>query len=301
MKTKFILIYLLSMSLVYSGQLNVTASIPDLGDMANRIGGDKVKVTTLATGREDLHAVPVRPGFLPVLNRTDILITLGLDAEHAWLPALAAEARNNKIMEGQKRWVEVNTGIPVLNIPEVLDRSEGEQHPEGNPHYNIGPHCGKFMAHNITDALIEADAENREYYLNNLNKYLIEIDSAISALKKNGSSLIRIAVIDYHPDMSYLCDYYGMEIIGHIEPKAGISPTASHLRELESLGKQINVKLIIHNQSQSPKIPQKLGKALNCPVIQIANAVGAKKEITTWLELQKYNQRMLVESLKESK
>ncbi|KMQ49418.1 Zinc ABC transporter, periplasmic-binding protein ZnuA [Chitinispirillum alkaliphilum] len=293
----FLMAILVPFTVSWADKLNVVASIPDLGDMAERIGGDRVKVTTLATGREDLHEVPVRPSFLPILNRADILLSLGLDAEHAWLPALVKDARNPGIMKGNEGWVEVHHGITVLDIPEVLDRSEGEQHPRGNPHYNIGPQNGVIMAHNIFDALASAAPENRDYFNENLQKYVHEIDSTISFLKKRSDELRNIKVIGYHADLAYLCAFYDMELIGHIEPKPGVSPTASHLRALEALGKRRGVRLVLHNQSQSPKIPQRLGRALDCRVVQIANAVGAKREIKTWLQLQEYNNRVLLDAL----
>lgn len=300
-KLLILFVLFLTQTILAGGRLNVVASIPDLGDMAQRIGGDKVKVTTLATGREDLHAVPARPSFLPILNRADLLLTLGLDAEHAWLPALAAEARNPDIMEGRSGWIETSKGIPILDIPQVLDRSEGEQHPEGNPHYNIGPQCGPIMARNIFDAFANASPQHKPYFEGNLERYLQEIDSTVSALKKRSAVLEGVAVIDFHPDVSYLCEFYGMKIVGHIEPKAGVSPTAAHLRELEALGTEHGVRLIIHNQSQSPKIPRKLGRFFGCPVVEIANAVGAKKQISTWLQLLEYNNRVLLDALEQGK
>ncbi len=298
-KILFIIQVVLCVSAFAGGKINVVASIPDLGDMAMRIGGDKAKVIVLATGREDLHAVPVRPSFLPILNRADLLLTLGLDAEHSWLPALAAEARNAKIMEGRPGWIEVSEGIHVHDIPEILDRSEGEQHPEGNPHYNIGPQCGTSMANNIYKALLSAAPEHKDFLRANRDQYVRSVDTVITSLKQQSSALKGIPIIGYHEDLVYLCEFYGIKVIGYIEPKAGVSPTAGHLREIESLGREQGVKLIIHNQTQSPRIPEKLGKSLNCPIVEIANTVGAKKEITTWLELQLYNNRVLLEALKK--
>ncbi len=300
-KVLLIFIFFLQFTVTAGEKLNVVASVPDLGDMARRIGGNRVIVTTLATGREDLHAVPVRPSFLPILNKADMLLSLGLDAEHAWLPAVVAEARNPSIMKGREGWYETSGGINVLDIPEVLDRSEGEQHPEGNPHYNIGPHCGAIMAQNVFEAFASADTESKDYFRKNLDMYLHEIDSMISVLRKRSGALNGIVVIGYHPDLSYLCEFYGMKVIGHIEPKAGIPPTAAHLKRLEETGKKCNVRLIIHNQSQSPKIPRRLGRSIVCPVVEIANAVGAKDEIKSWLQLQEYNNRVLLQALKGGK
>ena len=163
---KFLKIYCLFLILLFSGgmisaeaKLRVVASIPDLADMARIIGGNNVKVICLITGREDLHAVPVRPSFIPKLNRADLLLNLGLDAEHAWLPAIANESRNPKVMESGSGWIEVNKGIEILDRPEKFDRAEGHQHPLGNPHYNVGPQCGKHMAKNIAAAFIQNDQD----------------------------------------------------------------------------------------------------------------------------------------------
>ncbi len=288
---------ILPQSILAGDRLNVAASIPDLGVMAQRIGGDKVKVTTLATGREDLHAVPVRPSFLPVLNRADIILCLGMDAEHAWLPALAADARNPRVMEGGEGWVEVHEGITVLEVPQVLDRSEGEQHPEGNPHYNIGPQCGVVMAANIADAFIDISPKNSAWFQERVTDYTAELERVADSLEEKGAPLKGMRIIQYHADLAYLVTFYEMEIFGSIEPKPGVPPTAGYLRKLEQEAQQGGVDLIVHNQTQSSKIPNKLGRALGCPVVEVANMVGAKREIETWIQLQQYNNRVLLEAL----
>lgn len=278
-------------------KIKVVTSIPDLADMVKEIGGEKIEVISLATGKEDLHAVPVKPSFLPILNKADLLITLGLDAEHSWLPSLVNDARNPKILKGNSGWIEVHQGISILDIPQIIDRSEGEQHPLGNPHYNIGPQCGKIMAKNICDALCQLSPENKNFFEQRAKNYIFTIDSITNLLKERGNILKGINVISYHPDISYLCEFYGMKIVGYIEAKAGIPPTTKHLKGLESKGREKNVKIVIYNQSQSPKIPQKLAKNINCKAVEIANAVGAKKEIDSWLKLQEYNLNVLVKAV----
>ncbi len=293
------LLLLLLISLAFAGKLRVVTSIPDIADMVNEIGGDKVTVKSLATGREDLHAVPARPSFLPLLNRADLLFTLGLSAEHAWLPAIAREARNPSIVQGQPGWIELNKGVTVLEIPETLDRCEGEQHANGNPHFNIGPQAGVSMAENICSVLIENDPTNEEYYQNRYERYRSEIETAIALLQEKGTKLRGKKIVTYHKDVAYLCGFYGMEQFGAIEVKPGVPPTASHLRSLEESATNSDIGIIIHNQSQSERIPNRLGVSLSVPVVEIANAVGAKSEITTWIELQNYNLDRLLEAMDE--
>jgi len=285
------------MTLWADKKLEVVASVPDLADMARQIGGDAVNVISLATGREDLHAVPARPSFLPKLNKADLLLTLGLDAEHAWLPALAEEARNPKIRQDGSGWIDCSKGIDVLGKPQKLDRSEGEQHPEGNPHYSIGPQCGVTVATNIEKAFSEALPSKAEYFAQNAQTYKARIESLVMDLKTQGNALRGVAIIEYHPDVVYLSAFYGMKTIGSIEPKAGVPPTAGHLKTLEQTARENNVNIIVYNQSQNPKIPQKLAMSIGCKAVQIANAVGAQPQITTWIELQRYNLEVLLEEL----
>jgi zinc/manganese transport system substrate-binding protein len=298
-KVTLLLFLLLCIASSASDVIKVVASIPDIGDMVRIIGAEKVKVTVLATGREDLHAVPVKPSFLPAMNKADLLFSLGFDAEHAWLPALAAEARNPKIREGASGWIEIGKGIEILDKPAILDRSMGEQHPMGNPHYNIGPHQGKIMAENIFNALSGVSPIDTDYFRKNLDAYLSEINMAVEKLKEKGSVLKGIAVVGYHPDLSYLCEFYGMNLIGHIEPKAGVAPTASHLKYLTDEGKKKSVRLVIHNQSQPEKIPLKLALDIGCRKVEIANTAGAKKIINSWISLQEYNLKKLLEATGE--
>ncbi len=298
MKT-WILLLCTALILWADEKIEVVASVPDLADMARQIGGDAVNVISLATGREDLHAVPARPSFLPKLNKADLLLTLGLDAEHSWLPALAAEARNPKIREDGPGWVNCSKGIEVLGKPQKLDRSEGEQHPEGNPHYNIGPQCGIVMAANIEKAFSEALPSKVKYFAQNAQTYKAKLEALIADLTAKGNALKGITIIEYHPDIAYLSAFYGMNTVGSIEPKAGVPPTAGHLKTLEQTARENSVKLIVYNQSQNSKIPQKLASRAGCKAVQIANAVNAKPGITTWIELQRYNLEALLQGVTE--
>lgn len=296
---KQLILILLMLNCGFSKKLQVVVSIPDIADMTREIGGNKVKVTSLATGREDLHAVPVRPSFLPLLYRADLLLTLGLDAEHAWLPALAKKSRNRNIMEGQPGWIDLSKGVSVLEVPTKLSRSEGEQHPDGNPHYNVGPHSGTVMASNIYSSLATVDPVNKGYYQENLQKYLARINSTLHALQHKASVLKGKKIVTFHEDVAYLCNFYGMEKIGTIEVKPGVPPTAAHLLQLQNTCKNQDIFCIIHNQSQAAKLPQKLGRDLSVPVVQIANAVGAIPEVNNWIKLQEYNLEKLLEVLSE--
>jgi zinc/manganese transport system substrate-binding protein len=278
-------------------KVNVVASIPCLGDMAREIGGNRVRVDVLASGREDFHAVPARPSYLPRLNRADLLLSLGLDAEHAWLPALAAEARNARIREGAAGWVETYSGIRILDIPVRLDRSEGEQHPRGNPHYNVGPDNGKHMARNITEAFVRADPAGEAYYKERLAAYTAKLDALEQRLRERGAALRGLKIVSHHADVPYLAAFYGMEVVGAIEPKPGVSPSAGHLQSLASAAREKGVQLVLHNQAQNARLPARIASEIGAVSVEFLNMAGPDRYTQTWIELQDENLRRLLLAL----
>src|SRR5438093_13472956 len=135
-------------------KLNVVATLPDFGSIAQAIGGDKVKVTSIARGTEDQHFVDARPSFVRVLNQADVLIECGAELEVGWLPPLVNGARNGKILSDAPGHVVLSRSIQLLEVPtSPVDRSMGDVHPFGNPHFSIDPANGKIMANSIAATL----------------------------------------------------------------------------------------------------------------------------------------------------
>ena len=143
----------LQTGLVFAQQIRVVATWPALADITRQIGKELVTVDSLATGIEDPHGVPMKPSFVPRLNRADVLVLIGLEDEHSWLPALLEVANNPKILLGRPGYIDCSVGVPVLEAPALVDRSEGDLHPRGNPHYLLDPVRAKIAAQNIAAGL----------------------------------------------------------------------------------------------------------------------------------------------------
>src|SRR5882762_4805976 len=153
-------------------RLNVVATIPDFGDIAQQIGGDKVKVTSICRGTEDAHFVDARPSFVRVLNQADVLIEGGAELEVGWLPPLVNGARNNKILSDAPGHVILSRRIQLLEVPSSpVDRSMGDVHPFGNPHYNLDPANGKLIAARLAETFSTLDPANAEFYRANVQKF----------------------------------------------------------------------------------------------------------------------------------
>src|SRR5215831_2265644 len=170
-------------------KLRVVATIPDLADMARNIGGDLLDIKSLATGVEDIHAVPMKPSFASLLNRADILLLVGLDVEHAFLPGLLEAARNPKILRDAPGYIDCSVYVTPLEVPTRLDRALGDQHPMGNPHINLDPVGGKAIARAIADGLARNDPAHASTFKTNLVAYLAKLDDAITRWQREATPL----------------------------------------------------------------------------------------------------------------
>src|SRR6266545_5549256 len=149
---------LLSGALPLQAKLNIVAALPDFAAIAAEIGGEKVKVTGIARATEDPHFVDARPSFIRVLNQADVLIEGGAELEIGWLPPLVNGARNAKILSDAPGHVVLSRNIRLLDVPTgPVDRSMGDVHPSGNPHYNLDPANGKIIANMLAETFSRLD------------------------------------------------------------------------------------------------------------------------------------------------
>src|SRR6266498_3241284 len=156
---------LLGGALPSQARLNVVATLPDYGAIAEEIGGDKIKVTSIARGTEDQHFVDARPSYIRVLNQADVLIEGGAELEIGWLPPLVSGARNQKILADAPGHVILSRGIHLLEVPTgPVDRSMGDVHPFGNPHFSMDPANGKIIAARLAETFSSLDSDNAEFY-----------------------------------------------------------------------------------------------------------------------------------------
>ena len=282
--------------LVSAQQIRVVATFPDLADITRQIGKELVSVDSLATGVEDPHGVPMRPSFVPRLNRADVLVVTGLDDEHSWLPALVEVASNPKINPGQPGYIDSSVGIPVLEAPVRLDRAEGDLHPKGNPHYLLDPVLGKVAAQNIAAGLSRNFPKHQQIFEQNLKVYLTELDTWIARWEKMAAQLRGVKYVEYHPEWIYFANRFGLTKVGSIELKPGIEPTPNHLVELVQQIKQQKPQLLIYG-AQNPRVPQQIGNETGIKVLRLYTSAGGRPDTTTYIKWIDYTVRTLVESV----
>ena len=157
-------------------KIRVVTTLTDLAEWTRAVGGDFVEVRSLCTGVEDTHGVPMRPSFLPLLHRADMVVLIGLECEHAFLPALLDVSKNAKIMKGAAGYVDCSVSIPPAEAPRTLDRAEGDVHPAGNPHYNLDPVLAKTAIRNICAALVDYAPAHKAEFEKNRDTYLSDFE-----------------------------------------------------------------------------------------------------------------------------
>ena len=159
-------------------KIYVVSTLTDYAAIAREIGGNKVTVDAIAEGDEDPHFVRPKPSYAQKLSKADLFLTTGLDLE-LWGPSIIDKSKNSNIREGEIGYVAVSDGLEMLEIPTVVDRSQGGVHVYGNPHIHTSPLNAKTIATNIAIGLKKIDPQNEDYYVKNLGLFKRKINERV--------------------------------------------------------------------------------------------------------------------------
>src|SRR6266481_7863398 len=278
-------------------KIRIVATIPDLADMARQVGGDLVEVTSLATGVENIHAVPMKPSFVVLLNRADVVVLMGLEAEHAFLPALLEAAVNPRIRRDAPGYIDCSVYVTPLEVPTRIDRALGDQHPMGNPHINLDPVLGKEMARAIADGLTRNYPEHTSVFKKNLDDFTAELDAAIARWQREAAPLKGKKLVSYHPDLLYFAERYGMIPAGTIEIRAGVDPTPGHIAELEETMRRDHVDLVVRERHYPANLAATVAEATGAKLVELPVMVGGVPEAKDYISFIDYNLHTMLKAV----
>ena len=285
---------LLAFATPANAAIRVITSIPDLADFTRAIGGALVEVESLATGVEDTHAIPVKPSHAAKLNRAELVVALGLEMEHAFLPALLEASHNPRLQPGKPGYFETSAGLVPLEVPKTLSKAEGDQHPQGNPHYNLDPVAARRIVTNLAEHLAKHWPQHATEFARGRDAYLARLDAKIAELEKLAAPLRGVKFVAYHNHWPYFATRYGLVFAGTIELRPGVEPTPRHVVELVQRMKAESVKVVVREPQFAEKTPLHIATQANAKLAKLAIMVGGVPEAKTYLDLIDYNVRTLL-------
>ena len=317
MKTLFVamLVALLTFAVLAEAtdKLNIVTTTSDLASLAKAVAGDLADVSSICTGQEDPHFLSAKPSFIARARMADLWIDVGLELEAAWEQPILTGSRNARIQPGTMGHLDLSKCVEVLEVPQVrVTRAMGDVHPGGNPHYWLDPLNGRRMVDAIAARLAAVSPANAEIFRKQARAFQRELDERMfgTALLKDttaeelwarhsrGESIPSVGgwtarmtplrgtgLVTYHKSWIYFANRFGMRVVGELEPKPGIPPTAAHLSDIMATMKTEGVKRILQEPFYSTKAANHVAAGTGARVIVAANSVGGQPQATNYLAM----------------
>ena len=263
-----------------SAALRVFACEPEWAALAEELGGDQVKISVATHALQDPHYLEARPSLISRMRRADLLICTGAQLEIGWLPMLLTKANNPGVRPGSPGYFEAGAFVPHLEIPASVDRSQGDVHPQGNPHIQTDPRNISLVASALSERLASLDPKHAGDYQSMLEQFLTDWNAALAKWEADAAPLRGKRVVTHHKSWVYLESWLGLELVGTLEPVPGIPPTASHLsRLLAQLGSDgSGADFIIRTPFQSDKPSEWLSERTSIPEMVLPFTVGGSED-----------------------
>ena len=275
-------------------KLNIVTTTTDFADLARQIGGERVEVHSVMKGPENVHNVLAKPTEMLKLNKADLFVHTGLDAE-PWRDNLLKGARNPKVMPGRPGNVDMSAGIELRDVPTGrVDRSQGDIHAFGDPHYHLSPANAQRMAATLVRAMAEADPGNADFYRHNAKRFVVEMADLHRTLKEKLAPYGGLKVVTYHGAWGYFADAFGINVVANVEPKPAITPSPAEVRRLINRMKEQGVKVVVvetySDQGQANSVARQAGAM----AIVLPDHVHGVREADSYQNLFRYNVEKLV-------
>jgi len=277
---------LFALSSPLHGKVRIVATLTDLASIAKEIGGEHVEITALSKGYQDPHFLQAKPSYMRLLNRADLLIYNGLELEVGWLPLLIRGARNPDISPGGQGHLNASQGIQALEVPSGdLDRSMGDIHPEGNPHYLLDPRNSLIVAASIADRLKALNFERSEIYDSNYESFKGKLESEMANWKLRFGDRKNLQVVTYHKHWPYFANWLEIDIVDQVEDKPGIPPSPKHVSALVNRMKTEDIQSLFAVNFSNQTIAQRVAERAGAKLLILPIHVEGESNISSYFEL----------------
>ncbi len=283
---------------VAASRIPVVATTTDLKALVEAVGGDLVDVDALARGNQNPHDLEVRPSLMVKVRRADLLVMNGLELDQ-WAEVVVQGAGNPRVGPGAPGRVDASGGLLVLEVPQAkVDRSMGDVHPVGNPHYSIDPGMAAGVTANIVEGLARVAPQSRPAFERNRQAFLARVDQALARWTTEMAPFKGAKVVVDHNMWIYFLTRFGLVEAGSVEERPGIPPTPSHLTRLIALMKEQKVKVVVSVPWTDQKLAERVAQEAGAKVVPLAPAVGSVKGADGYIETIDYNVRSIAQALR---
>jgi zinc/manganese transport system substrate-binding protein len=262
-------------------QLNVFATVPEWGALAEELGGDKIKVYVATNALQDPHRVQARPSLLARARSAQLLLATGADLEIGWLPLLQRDAGNPRILPGAPGMFEASQYVQLLGIPTSVDRSMGDVHAAGNPHIQTDPRNFLPIARALTERLVLLDSVNSSFYQDRLRSFIFKWQANIDRWAVSAQPLRGEKIWVQHDGFLYLNDWLGLVQVGTLESSPGVDPSVAHLGTVLQRQNQLKGRVIVTSAYLGDAASKWFSEKANVPLVVLPFTVGGNKEATT--------------------
>lgn len=298
-RTALLALATFAVALPASAQLKVVTSTTDLYDIAKAVGGDRIAASHIGEGYQDPHFIEAKPSFVLRLRNADVWAYVGLDLEIGWMPLLLDGARNAKINAGGAGHVDVSRAIPVIDVPTgQLDRSMGDVHTQGNPHYWLDPENGRRIARLFAAKFSQLDPKNAAFFQANTKAWEERLNAAEAAWAGDLAAIKGKPVVAWHTSWRYFAVYTGMKIVAYMEPKPGVPPSPAHLLEVVRAVKASGAKAIIMEPFYDHKLADLVARQTGARVLILPPSVGGAPAATDYIQLMRHDITQLAAAVK---
>ena len=254
--------------------LEVFACEPEWGSLAAEIAGSDASITTATTAFQDPHSLQARPSLIAAARSADIVVCSGADLEIGWLPLLLRRSGNPAVQEGQPGSFQAAALVRRLEVPQSIDRAQGDVHPQGNPHIHLSPRNIERVATALAERLAEIDPGNGARYRANLDEFLARWEAATLEWETQAEPLRGLRLVSHHKSFSYLADWLDLDIVATLEAKPGIPPSGAQLAKLLEQLTPDPPAGIIRAPFENEKPTAWLSERLDIPEVLLPYTVG---------------------------
>jgi zinc/manganese transport system substrate-binding protein len=288
-----ILAFVLLIPALSAATVRVVTSLPDLADIAQQIGRDRVKVDFIVQGDQNPHYVEVKPSYMMKLKSADVFFIIGMELE-IWAPQLVDGSRNSSLLV-----VDLSRDIKKLEVPtRLMDASAGDVHRYGNPHYWLDPRNIRLIANEMVEALARISPGDEQFFRANAEAYLKVLDGKIAEWETLMKPFAGKKIVTFHQSWSYLAAWTGLEVAAQVEPKPGIPPSPTHTAELLTLMRQAKIKAVVVEPFYDATAPEQIARSSDAKVLRLPTSVGGVKEAKDYITLMDYDLSSLAAALR---